>query len=276
MTENALADPLNVLLVGCGNIGYALLKGCLAPTDGTRMHVVEPDETLRARAEAAGASASAVSELPEGFTPDVIILAVKPFLVAELLPQYSALAAAGTMILSVAAGITLSGMQAAVGTPAAIIRCMPNTPASIGAGAMVCCGNAQVSQRQTAIAEKLLSPCGKVYFIDDESQMDAVTAVSGSGPAYLFHFIECLADAGVKAGLDKELAGELALQTIYGASLLATRSEDPASVLREKVTSPNGTTAAALAVLMGPDGIAPHLTEAVAAAKARSIELSGT
>ena len=263
-----------VLLVGCGNMGFALLKGWLTTNSNLKAIVVEPDEALRQRAQSEGAIAvSAAADLPEGAAPQVIVIAVKPQYVGELLKQYSALIENGAFVLSVAAGVTISTMEAAVGTNASIIRCMPNTPAAVGAGALVCCPNANSGEAEESIARQLLASSGEVHFVDDEALMDAVTAVSGSGPAYIFHFIERLAEAGVEAGLPAELSKALALQTAYGASVLAKFSDSEPGVLRQQVTSPNGTTAAALAVLMAPEGLGAVIGRAVAAAKARSIEL---
>ena len=155
------------------------------------------------------------------------------------------------------------------------MRAMPNTPAAIGRGITVACANARVSPAMTELCTRLLAAVGEVAWIDDEAPMDAVTAVSGSGPAYAFLLIECLADAGVAAGLDPALAQRLARATVAGAGALASGSADSAATLRRNVTSPGGTTAAALDVLMGENGLAPLMTEAVRAAARRSRELSG-
>ena len=153
------------------------------------------------------------------------------------------------------------------------MRCMPNTPAAIGKGMMVTFANANVTEETKHFVADLLSASGEVATIDDESLMDAVTAVSGSGPAYVFHFIECLTAAAEKAGLPEKTAKLLAMQTVYGAASLAAESSEDPGVLRQQVTSPNGTTAAALAVLMGEDRLKILLGEAVEAARARSVEL---
>lgn len=267
--------PVGILLVGCGNMGFALLKGWLAEGNLLRVHVVEPDASLRERAAAHGATASAAAtDIPPGFDPLVVVVAVKPQYVGELLAGYKHLARKGAFFLSVAAGVTIASMQVALGGGIPIVRCMPNTPASISAGALVCCLSQQAGPREEAIARQLLSSSGAVYFVTDESLMDAITALSGSGPAYLFYFIECLTEAGIAAGLPHELAGQLALQTTYGASLLAKKSDQSPAVLRQAVTSPNGTTAAALSYLMSPEGLRRVVTDAVMAAKARSVELA--
>ena len=268
------ASLQEMLLVGCGNMGYALLKGWLAEHKGLKVHVIEPDVQLRERAHAEGAAVyKEAAGIASDAAPQVIVIAVKPQYVCQLLPQYQQFVDRGAFVLSVAAGVTMASMQAVLGDRVSIVRCMPNTPAAIGAGALVCCANGATDKNEEKIAYQLLATSGEVYFTPDETQMDAVTAVSGSGPAYIFHFIECLADAGVKAGLPDALAKALALQTVYGASLLAKNSDIPPGLLRQQVTSPNGTTAAALEVLMAPGGMGAVLDEAVAAAKTRSIEL---
>jgi pyrroline-5-carboxylate reductase len=166
-------------------------------------------------------------------------------------------------------------MAQRLGAETPIIRCMPNTPAAIGKGMLVYCRNAQVSAECEAFVRALLTASGRVARVEDEALIDAVTAVSGSGPAYVFHFIECLTDAGVAAGLPPDIAAELAMQTVMGAGALAAQSADTPAKLREQVTSPNGTTAAALAVLMQDGRMKNLVGEAVEAARQRSVELGG-
>lgn len=261
-----------VVLVGCGNMGYAMLKGWLnaeivAAQDVT---VVEPNEGLRDRAAKAGVNAQASSE---GLAHvDLVIVAVKPQVMRDVLPAYRNLSP-GAAFLSVAAGVPISTFVEVLGEATPVIRCMPNTPAAIGKGMMVVCTNQHVTHSTMDFVTALLSASGEVAAVDDESQMDAVTAISGSGPAYVFHFIECLAAAGIKAGLPDETARLLAMQTVYGAACLARDSDDAPARLREQVTSPNGTTAAALEVLMGENRLATLLADAVDAARLRSIEL---
>lgn len=266
--------PGEALLIGCGNMGYALLKGWLSERQDLKVHVVEPDTNLRERARAAGALVYPdAAGVDSDAAIQVIVVAVKPQYVCQVLTQYRQFVDLGAFVLSVAAGVTIANMALALGPRAAIVRCMPNTPAAIGAGALVCCTNDVAGPAEAQIANQLLAPSGEVYFVAEEELMDAATAVSGSGPAYIFYFIECLAEAGVKAGLPEGLAKSLALQTAYGASVLAKNSSTPAATLREQVTSPNGTTAAALSVLMAPDGLGQVVERAVNAAKSRSIEL---
>lgn len=267
-------ESKEILLIGCGNMGFALLKGWLADGQRFRVHVVEPDRALRERAANAGAlTYASADDTPPDLAVQTIVLAVKPQYVAKSLGDYKAIVTRGAFVLSVAAGVTIASMETALGERAPIVRCMPNTPAAIGAGALVCCPNSVCGAMQEAVARQLLTTSGEVHFVSDESLMDAVTAVSGSGPAYVFHFIECLVSAGIEAGLPEELATELAVQTTYGASFLAKQSEQSASELRKQVTSPHGTTAAALEVLMAPGGLAKLMREAVGAARSRSIEL---
>lgn len=274
MRRAAEDGSIEVLLVGCGNMGHALAAGWLSGEAAVRLHVVEPVAALRERAAAIGAAAHAtLDEVPEGVLPDVVLLAVKPQQMAGVLPACRRFVRPGACVLSVAAGISLATLQAGLGEEAALIRCMPNTPAAIGAGMLVCVANDRATAADRAAAEQLLSAGGRVRFLDDEALMDAVTAVSGSGPAYVFHVIDCLEKAGVAEGLPAELARDLALQTVYGAGRLARESVADPATLRVQVTSPNGTTAAALAELMGADGVDPVIARAVAAARRRSIEL---
>ncbi len=265
-----------VVLAGCGNMGFAMLAGwlgggVLAPTN---VYAVEPNADLRNRAAGLGVHvASDASELPNGFTPTLVVIAVKPQVMAAVLPAYAAMAAQGTAFLSVAAGVGMKAYEAALGTKTEIVRCMPNTPAAIGKGMLVYFNNQNVGVQTEAFVCSLLACSGLVAKIDQEKLMDAVTAVSGSGPAYVFHFIECLTEAGIAAGLPADIAGQLAMQTIMGAGALAAESADSPSQLRINVTSPNGTTQAALNVLMGDNALQTLVTKAVEAARLRSIEL---
>ena len=265
----------HVVLVGCGNMGYAMLEGWLGSgrLSKDQAIVVEPVDQLRNRAASLGISAYASeSELPESLAPRLIIFAVKPQVILDVIPAYGKFAGTASY-LSVAAGTQIAALENALGVSSAIIRCMPNTPAAIGKGMMVTVGNANVSAETEDFVRTLLSANGEVASIDDEALMDAVTAVSGSGPAYIFHFIECLTAAGEAAGLPGETAKLLASQTVYGAASLAATSTTEPGELRRQVTSPDGTTAAALDVLMGEDRLKNLLLDAVEAARARSVEL---
>jgi pyrroline-5-carboxylate reductase len=205
--------------------------------------------------------------------PKLVVLAVKPQVIRDVAASYRPFAARGAAFLSIAAGTPIATFEEVLGSNAAIMRCMPNTPAAIGKGMMVVFSNANVTSETDAFVRDLLSASGEVATISEEGLMDAVTAVSGSGPAYIFHFIECLTAAAEQVGLPPETARLLARQTVYGAATLAIESGEEAGRLREQVTSPNGTTAAALAVLMGDDRLKELVGEAVEAARARSVEL---
>ena len=212
---------------------------------------------------------------PEGIKAKVIVVAVKPQIIGTILPGLRGLVGRGTVTLSIAAGTTLDNLAAGIGD-GAIVRSIPNTPAQVGRGITAAIANERVSKAGRALTARLLEAVGEVVWVDRESLIDSVTAVSGSGPAYVFWLTECLADAAVAAGLDKESAARLARATITGAGELLHRSDLPAAELRQNVTSPKGTTAAALKVLMAKKGgLAPLMKKAVAAAKKRSQELSG-
>lgn len=266
----------SLLLIGCGRMGGALLSGWLERDLAERYVVIEP---------AAGARAATLSphvsflespdQLDRGFRPPVAVIAVKPQVMAEALRHYRGLAASGTLFLSIAAGRTLSFLAAQLGAGVRLIRAMPNTPAAIGHGISVLCANANVDTAGRARAEALLAAVGDVAWIADETLMDAVTAVSGSGPAYVFLLIECLTKAGIDAGLPGSLAERLARATVAGSGELARVSPESATALREAVTSPGGTTQAALDVLMAADGLEPLLRRAVLAAANRSRDLAG-
>ncbi|MBM3518009.1 MAG: pyrroline-5-carboxylate reductase [Alphaproteobacteria bacterium] len=266
-----------LLLVGCGNMGGALLGGWLARgMAGGDIAVVEPNEAARHGASAQGVRAVArPTELPPASKLDTVVVAVKPQEVAAVLPAYGAFAAAGALFVSVAAGTRIAAIERVLGGRPAVVRTMPNTPALVRRGITVACANAAVSAAQRAACDALLQAVGAVAWVEDEGLMDAVTAVSGSGPAYAFLLIECLADAGVAAGLARDLADRLALASIAGAGELARSASDPPAALRRRVTSPGGTTEAALRVLMAQDGMGQLLRRAVAAATERSRALAG-
>jgi pyrroline-5-carboxylate reductase len=265
-----------LILVGCGNMGHAMLvgwlgSGTLQAADAT---VVEPSEALRERAKALGVRVAAeAGELDEGESAELVVLAVKPQVMREVAAAYRSLAKRGATFLSIAAGTRMAVLEEVLGAGTPVMRCMPNTPAAIGKGMMALIDNGRVPAATSLFAEALLAANGRVARLGDEDMMDAVTAVSGSGPAYVFHFIECLRDAAIEAGLPRTDAGLFAMQTVYGAACLAAESGEEPGRLREQVTSPKGTTAAALAVLMGEERMGRLVGEAVAAAKARSIEL---
>ena len=201
-------------------MGFAMLKGWIEQgTPANRIDVVEPNDDLRKRAAGTGAKVHAsAGDITGGEAPAMAIIAVKPQMMAKVLADYKPFAAKGTTFVSVAAGTLLGTIEDALGKGSAVIRCMPNTPAAVGKGMMVCCANDAVTDEARAVCETLLSASGSVAFVEEERLMDAVTGVSGSGPAYVFHFIEAMAEAGVKSGLPEELSKELAIQTVYGAA----------------------------------------------------------
>jgi pyrroline-5-carboxylate reductase len=264
-----------IVLVGCGQMGSAMLRGWLARGAAERFLVIEP---AGAPATLAGAAAVAwhrlAEELPPDADPAAIVFAVKPQVIDDVLPAYRRFVRPQTMFLSIAAGTTIGRIAGHLGD-AAIIRCMPNTPAAIGRAITVACPNQLVADGQRRLCEALLAAIGDSAWVADESLMDAVTAVSGSGPAYVFLLIEALAAAGVRVGLPAELALRLARATVAGSGELALRSPEPPARLRENVTSPGGTTRAALDVLMAEGGLPELIERAVAAATRRSRELAG-
>jgi pyrroline-5-carboxylate reductase len=270
-----LAGPL--VLVGCGKMGSALLHGWRRrglAADET--FVVEPDPVIRARTRAQhGVSAVAEPQaLPHELQPRALVLAVKPQAMAAVLPAYRGLAERNAVVLSIAAGTAIARFEAAFGERTPVVRAMPNTPAAIGQGVAALFANAHVTPAQRQLCSALMAAVGAVHWIEDEEHMHAITAMSGGGPAYVFLLIETLARAGVAAGLPDALAWPLARATVAGSGALAGGSEEPVEVLRQNVTSPGGTTQAALAVLMAPDGLQPLFDRAIAAGTQRSRELA--
>jgi pyrroline-5-carboxylate reductase len=263
-----------ILLVGCGKMGGALLQGWRQRSIARHVTVVEPGPAAAALAVPATTVVADAAALADGLRPDVVVFAVKPQAMSDIVPQYRRFAATGGVFLSIAAGKTLSYFARLLGAEAPVVRAMPNTPAAIGRGITVACASATVAAGQRDLCDRLLAAAGDVGWVADEALIDAVTAVSGSGPAYVFLLIECLAAAGVEAGLPADLAMRLARATVAGSGELAWRSDEPAAVLRQNVTSPGGTTRAALDVLMAPDGLQALMTKAVLAAARRSRELA--
>jgi pyrroline-5-carboxylate reductase len=265
----------NIVLVGCGQMGSAMLRGWQAGDAAERFIVVEPAGMPPALADAAGIEwHRSAAELSDALAPDAVVLAVKPQVIDDVLPAYRRWARPQTLFVSIAAGKTIGGIARHLGEQAAIVRCMPNTPAAIGRAITVACPNPRVAAAQRVLCDALLAAIGESAWVEDEALMDAVTAVSGSGPAYVFLLIEALAAAGAHAGLPPDLALRLARETVAGAGELARLSPESPARLRENVTSPGGTTRAALDVLMAELGVSELLDRAVAAATARSRELA--
>jgi pyrroline-5-carboxylate reductase len=274
MTANhSLKDFAGTLvLVGAGKMGGAMLEGWLAlGLDPVKIAVMEPKPSN----EIAELSVRGVRLNPASvIDASVIVIAIKPQDAAAVVPTLKPLARTSTVAISIMAGPKLGFLQSALGD-LAIVRAMPNTPASIGRGITVAVPNARVTQDQRTLADTLLRAVGAVEWVNDEALIDAVTAVSGSGPAYVFLLAESLARAGAAAGLPADLAGRLARATVSGAGELLHCSPLDAATLRQNVTSPGGTTAAALGVLMAGNGLDPLMEKAVAAATKRSRELAG-
>jgi pyrroline-5-carboxylate reductase len=270
-----MISPVNPLvLVGAGNMGGAMLNGWLnAGTDPAAIVVIDPKPSEAMAARLASAGVRCESAAPEGMTAGILILAVKPQIMDAVIGGLTGLIGPKTVSLSVAAGKTLAYFEERLG--GAVVRSIPNTPAMVGRGITGAVANAAVSAEARAEIEKLLSVCGPVEWVEDEALIDAITAVSGSGPAYVFYLAECMAEAGRKCGLPADLAMRLARATVTGAGELMHQSPDGAATLRQNVTSPNGTTAAALSVLMAEDGIQPLFDKALRAAADRSRELAG-
>lgn len=268
----AAAGP--VVLVGAGNMGGAMMRGWLdAGIGGGDVVIVDPNPSDAISSFAREKGIKVSDSAPAGLTAGVLFIAVKPQMMAKVLPQVASLVGPQTVCVSVAAGTTIATLARHLGE-AAIVRAMPNTPAMVGRGITAAVPNERVNEKQRAAVDALLKVSGPVEWLDDEPLIDAVTAVSGSGPAYAFYLAECMAEAGRKAGLPADVAMRLARATVSGAGELMHRAGDDVATLRKNVTSPNGTTAAALSVLMADDGLQPLMDKAVAAAKGRAEELA--
>jgi pyrroline-5-carboxylate reductase len=268
------AQPL--LLVGAGKMGGAMLDRWLERgLDPGGVTILDPYLEGGRWAQCAKlgiATARTVREASDR-AYKVMVLAVKPQSMSEALMQVAPLVAVDTIVLSIAAGVRLATLEAGLRNGQPIVRAMPNTPAQVGMSMTVAVPNASMSKDARAVVDFLLSSIGKLAWVEDEALIDAATAVSGSGPAYVFLLAECLAEAACEAGLPGALADELARQTVAGSGALLAESPLPPETLRKNVTSPGGTTQAALEVLMADKGLRPLLIRAVAAAKKRSIEL---
>ena len=270
MTNLAAIGP--VMLVGAGQMGLAMAQGWLdAGLPPNNLVLVDP---------APGAAAKALAEdyglvihaQASGLLPNVLVLAVKPQIIGPVMEGLAPVVGPQTLVVSIAAGISIARLAEGMQT-GRVVRTMPNTPAQIGKGITGAVAGPDIEPGDRAAADALLAAAGQVAWFDREDDLDAVTAVSGSGPAYVFNLVEAMAAAGVAQGLAEHVAMQLARQTVIGAAALMEADPTPASVLRKNVTSPNGTTAAALEVLMGADGLTPLVERAVDAARRRSAEL---
>lgn len=265
--------PASLLLIGAGKMGGAMLESWLRlGLNPHHLNIIDPDPSAhiiglcRDRGATLGAPAS---------PPRALVLAIKPQMLEAAIRDILPLVADDTLIVSILAGKTLTNLEARFGAGTAIIRAMPNLPASIGRGMTGAIANRFVTPEQHLMADALLAAVGQVEWLEDEALIDALTAVSGSGPAYVFYLVECLTDAGIAAGLPAALAARLARATVEGAGELLARDPLEPGDLRRNVTSPGGTTAAALDVLMADEGLSPLLKKAVLAAKRRAGELAG-
>lgn len=265
--------PASLLLIGAGKMGGAMLESWLRlGINPHHLNIIDPDPSAhiiglcRDRGATLGAPAS---------PPRALVLAIKPQMLEAAIRDILPLVADDTLIVSILAGKTLTNLEARFGAGTAIIRAMPNLPASIGRGMTGAIANRFVTPEQHLMADALLAAVGQVEWLEDEALIDALTAVSGSGPAYVFYLVECLTDAGIAAGLPAALAARLARATVEGAGELLARDPLEPGDLRRNVTSPGGTTAAALDVLMADEGLSPLLKKAVLAAKRRAGELAG-
>jgi pyrroline-5-carboxylate reductase len=272
-----LKSIASLLLIGAGKMGSAMLEGWIARgLAPKRVAIIEPQpgKSLKALARR-GASLNPKSGPKAKAYAAAIVVAVKPQTAPEAVPPLGLYVGKTTLVLSIMAGRTLSFLEKSLPPGTAIVRAMPNTPASIGRGITVAVANANVSARQRKLAGDLLVAIGKVEWVSDEALIDAVTALSGSGPAYVFLLAEAMTKAGIASGLPADLAARLACETVAGSGELLHRLDLDAATLRQNVTSPGGTTAAALEVLMGPGGFDELLTKAIAAATRRSRDLAG-
>ena len=274
----AFSADAPLVILGCGKMGGALLDGWLANgLPGSAIRIVEPtpaDSIARTAQDHGIAVTPDIDGVTE--TPKAVLIAIKPQMMEAVLPALATRFGTAPLYVSIAAGTSIAAFRALLGQDARIVRVMPNTPVAVAKGASAIFPGEGVTADESALAESLLAAVGETVRLDTESQMDAVTGVSGSGPAYVFHMIEALAQGGEAQGLDPALAMRLARQTVIGAAALAASSDETAETLRVNVTSPNGTTAAALDLLMHEKvGLGVLMTRAVAAAADRSRELSG-
>lgn len=255
----------SLLLVGCGNMGSAMLASWKKNTAHgiNNFYVIDPNQSV------GETFFSNLSALPNNIEPEIVLFAVKPQQLSDLLPEYKKRFAAKPLYISIAAGKSIGFFLNGLGAEIAIVRAMPNTPALVGKAMTALCSGSKVSQAQKMLATNLFSAFGKAVWVD-ENKMDAVTAISGSGPAYLFLFLEAFTKAAINAGIDVETAKILAGETLHGSIHLAERSNKSISELRENVTSKGGTTEAALGVLMGDNALENLLDRAVKAAIERA------
>lgn len=272
-----LTETGRLALIGAGKMGTALVEGFVRQGLDSKQVVAidpEPSSATQARLDQLGVRCETNLDRVTGLNPETVLLAIKPQIFTSAAADIARLASAETLFVSVLAGVTLKTLTNALPAGQPIVRAMPNTPASIGAGMTVCIGNDHAADDHRQRVNALFKGAGSVAWIEDETDMDAVTAVSGSGPAYVFHLVEALTQAGVAQGLERALAEQLARETVAGSGRLLQETGQSAEALRTTVTSPGGTTEAALKVLMHEDGLTALMTRAVEAAKRRSKALA--
>ena len=267
--------PARLVLVGAGKMGGAMAIGWLdagLPASSLAIREPKPSPEIAALAASRGVALNPRSAAP----PDMLVLAIKPQNLDQVAPEIAALAAGSTVVLSIIAGKTIANLQARLPEARAFVRAMPNTPAAIGRGVTGAFASAEVNADQRRWCERLLGAVGAFFWLEDEGSIDSVTAISGSGPAYVFALTEALASAAEKLGLPRDLSMSLARGTVEGAAELMRReSATSPATLRQNVTSPGGTTAAALAVLKDAGGLDDLMARATAAARARATEMAG-
>lgn len=264
-----------ITFIGGGNMASALISGLAnPPRSDLAIRVVDPSAAARERLQATFGVSAHTDAVAAARGADVVLLAIKPQTMPQVLRQLAGQVAPGQLLLSIAAGITIATLEENLGSDVAVVRCMPNTPALIGHGITGMTAGRNCSARQRALAEEIMGAAGEVVWLDDEALMDAVTAVSGTGPAYFFLLTEVLARTARELGLPPHTADRLAAITCFGAGAMVATSPDEAEELRRRVTSPGGTTEAAMAILER-GGFRELMSAAIRAAEARSRELSG-
>jgi len=276
MPGAGVASRRAILLIGAGRMGGALLKGWIANGVGPLI-AVEPNPSKELKRLAAQKRVTLLADLRDLPRAKIAacIVAIKPQVLKDAAPTLRGIAQSGAPMISIAAGTTIKALSKAWGREARIVRAMPNTPGSIGRGITAVYATGKVTAADARLAERLLAALGETVWVKREALIDAATAVSGSGPAYVFLFVEAMTEAGIAEGLPREVAARLARQTVSGAAALLDAEDTAPAELRRNVTSPGGTTEAALKVLMGDDGLAKLMRRAVAAARDRARELGG-